>query len=78
VSDEEHGEAFKMGESFGFDAGYEAGQAALTRTLRDEFATQYAERHLQGIGEPPGFLKGVAKRAYEFADAMLVAREIKP
>ena len=30
MSDEEHGEAFKMGESFGFDAGYEAGQAAKT------------------------------------------------
>ena len=30
MTDEEHGAAFKMGESFGFDAGYEAGQAAKT------------------------------------------------
>jgi hypothetical protein len=51
-------------------------------SLRDYFAAKVAQSFTQGASLPPGFdakeqIECVAMRAYEVADAMLIARESK-
>ena len=56
---------------------------AVGMTLRDYFAAKAMQSFMQGAVLPPGFdasdsIAFACSRAYEVADAMLAAREVKP